>query len=114
MHVEYIEIFSLMIIVINRFPGASVKVIGIRYLRDLHKGSFTVEQRPVPSPHVPSVKGGWPHTANPSQLNGEVRQARAAGRGLGDRLYKEKDVKHSRCYSKSFRSMLVQAIQIVI
>ena len=91
-----------------------VKLIGMGYLRDLYEGSFTVKQRPVPCLHILSVKGRWPHTATPSQLDGEVRQAQAAGRHLGDRLYKGQDVKYSRCPLKSFRPMLVQAIQIVI
>ena len=79
-----------------------VKVIGVRYLRDLYKGSFMVKQRPAPCPYVPSVKGGWPHTANPL-LTGPGGKAGQSGRtSLGDRPNKGKHVKHSRCYLKSF------------
>ena len=64
------------------------KVIGIRYLRDLYEGSFTVKQRPVPCPHVPSVKGGWPHTANPLPT-GRVGNTDGSSRTtIGDRLSK--------------------------
>ena len=59
----YIYIYICMYIYVYIY--VCVKVIGIRYLRDLYEESFTVKQRPAPCPHVPSVKGGWPHKTNP-------------------------------------------------
>ena len=79
-----------------------VKVIGIRYLRDLYKGSFMVKQRPAPCPHVPSVKGGWPHTANPLPTGRGGKAGQSGRTALWDRPNKGKHVKHSRCHLKSF------------
>ena len=59
--------------------------------KGLYKGSFTVNATPVPCPHIPSVKGGWPHTAAilPTQRGGKA--GRSSRTGLGDRLNKGKD-----------------------
>ena len=65
----------------NRFTN--VKVIGIRYLRDLYKGSFIVKQRPVPRLPYPQSRVDGHTQPTPFQLDGEVRQVRAAGRHLG-------------------------------
>ena len=75
-----------------------------------------LKQRPVPCPHIPSVKGGWPDMANPHPTGYGARGKTGASsrRSLGDRLNKGKDVKHNKCHLKSFRLMLVQAVQIVI
>ena len=79
---------------------AIVKVIGIRYLRDLYKGSFTVKQRPAPCPHVPSVKGGWPHMANPLPTGRGGKAGQRGRTSLGDRLNKEKDVRTQQVSSQ--------------
>ena len=60
-----------------------------------------VKQRPAPCPHVPSVKGGWPHTANPLPTGRGGKAGQSGRTALGDRPTKGKHVKHSRCHLKS-------------
>ena len=60
-----------------------VKVIGIRYLRDLCKGSFTVNKDPPPAHTYPPSRVDGHIQPTPSKLDGEVRQVQAAGPDFG-------------------------------